>query len=65
MAQLRRDWNVSVAEVERQDSWQRSTIAVAAVNTSSPEAHRTLNEIARFVEGRHDLQLLDYSIQIL
>jgi len=65
MAQLRRDWNVSVAETGDRDAWQRATIAVAAVNTSSGEAHRTLDEIARSIERNHRLQLLDYSIEII
>lgn len=62
---LRRDWNVSVAEVEHRDTWQRATVAVASVNTETSQAHRTLEEVVRHVNTRHSLNLLDYSIQIL
>lgn len=62
---LRRNWNVSVAEVEHQDTWQRANLAVASVNTDGAEVQRTLNEVVRQVEAQHSLHLLDYSIQIL
>jgi len=62
---LRRDWNVSVTEVGHQDAWQRATLAVASVNTSTPQVHHTLDEILRHVEGQHTIHLLDSSTQIL
>ena len=61
---IRREWNVSVTEVDHQDSWQRTTLAVANVNTGTAEAERTLGHIARSVEANPDVQLLDFSVEI-
>ena len=65
LERLRREWNVSATEVEHRDAWQRTTIAVASVNTETAQVHRTLEEAVRSVESVHSLELLDYSIQIL
>ncbi len=62
---LRRNWNVSVTEVDHRDAWQRTTIAVASVNSETPGAHRTLDMIARHVKEQNAVQLLDYSVEIL
>jgi uncharacterized protein YlxP (DUF503 family) len=64
MERIRREWNVSVTEVDHQDSWQRTTLAVANVNTETAEAERTLGHIARSIEGNPDIQLLDFSVEI-
>ena len=61
---VRRNWNVSVTEVDHRDAWQRATLAVASVNTETAQLHHTLEEIAKRVEGQRSAQLLDYSVQI-
>ena len=62
---VRRSWNVAVAETEHRDAWQRARLTVATVNTEAVEANRTLDLVADHVRGRHDVVLLDYSIEIL
>lgn len=62
---IRREWNVSAAEVEHQDTWQRATLAVATVNTAEPDAHRTLDAIARGAADRDGIQVLDVAILML
>lgn len=62
---MRRDWNAAAAEVDHRDAWQRATIAVVTVNTDGAQAHRTLTEVAGFVERRPGLRLLDYTIELL
>ena len=65
-ARLRNEFNVSVAEVGGQDTWQFSTIAVACVSSDAGYAHGLLQRAARFVEnGRFDLVLLDYQIEMI
>jgi len=65
MERLRRNWNVSVTEVENRDAWQRASVAIASINTESAGAHHTLEKIVRHVEEERSLNLLDYSIQML
>ena len=66
LGRIRRGWNVSAAEVgPHRDVWQRATLAVAAVNTDAAQAHATLEAVAGAARDSPDLQLLDYSTEIL
>jgi len=44
---LRSKFNVSVAEIDFQDSWQRSVIAVATVSADKPYAAQVLELVER------------------
>ncbi len=61
---LRTRFNVSVAEVEHQDLWQRATIGVAAVSGDGAVLNRLLHDILSVVEREDRLSVLDYQIRI-
>jgi uncharacterized protein YlxP (DUF503 family) len=66
IARIRNEFNVSVAEVDHQDSWQLATVAVAAVSNDEAYLHGLLEHVVHKVEGgRLDLVLLDYSIEFV
>jgi uncharacterized protein YlxP (DUF503 family) len=56
---LRHRFHVSVAEVDYQDQWQRTAIAVAVVGGSYSHLRETLDAIERFVAMARDIELLD------
>jgi uncharacterized protein YlxP (DUF503 family) len=47
---LRQKFNVSVAEVDHQDLWQRATIAVSSVAGQGHHLRRVLHEVEGYVE---------------
>jgi uncharacterized protein YlxP (DUF503 family) len=51
-ALLRERLRVSVAEVGHQDSWQRSTLAVAIAAGSVAQAEETADTVQRALDGR-------------
>jgi uncharacterized protein YlxP (DUF503 family) len=63
-AQLKQRLNVSVAEVEHQDLWQRSGLAVACVNTSSREANATLNQALAIIDSLGEMELIDHHFEM-
>ncbi len=66
LVRLRREYNVSAAEVDNHDLWQSATIALAAVGTDSGYLHGLMETIIRWIEsGPHDLQLVDYQIEFV
>jgi uncharacterized protein YlxP (DUF503 family) len=66
LARLRKDFNVSVAEVEDQDQLGHSVIAVAAVSPSAEYVHGLLERIAESIAAwRLDAELVDYQIELL
>ena len=50
-ARLRGRFNASVAEVDHQDKWQRSVLAVAIVGSDHKVVDETCGSVRRFIEG--------------
>ena len=66
VTRLTREFNVSVAEVDDQDLWQRAVLGVACVSSSASYAHGQLERVVRWIEEqRFDVELLDYVIEML
>ncbi len=66
LARVRDHFNVSAAEVDDLDAWQRSTLAFACVSTDANYAHGLLTKVMTFIEqGRFDANILDYQIELL
>ena len=65
-ARIRNQFNVSVAEVEDNDLWQRLTLGVTCVSNDSAHANEVLSRVVSFVESaRDDLEVLDYDTEII
>jgi len=62
---LHNRYNCSVAEIEFQELWGRSRLAVCVVSDDSRHANEQLNEIARFAGNKDGAELLDYRIEML
>ena len=56
---LRRSLNVSVAETDHQDLWQRAEIACAAVGTDRSVVEETLRAADRMVEESDGARIVD------
>jgi len=64
-ARLRKRYNVSVAEVEHQDLWQRAGVAVVAVNTDHVHLETTLQSVAAEVATTRDAEVVNQQMEIL
>ena len=63
---LRSKYNVAVAEVDDQDSWQLATLGISCVSSSGAHCHEMLEKAVSFIgDSRLDAELLDYSIEII
>jgi uncharacterized protein YlxP (DUF503 family) len=66
IARLRNEFNVSVAEVDRLDSWQSAVVAVVTVSGDREYTHGLLSRVALWVErNRLDCDLVDYEIELI
>lgn len=61
---LRNNFNVSVAEVDHYNLWQRATLGIAVVANDSRFADRVLAKIIDFIERDGQVQLIDYWTEI-
>ena len=58
-ARIRNKFNVSIAEVEDNDTWQLATLGIACVSNSSRHVEEVLSGVLDFIERtREDLELV-------
>src|SRR5512140_3615995 len=50
LARLHKEFNVSAAEVERQDSWEESVIGLACVANEPAHAEQVLDSAVKWIE---------------
>ncbi|WP_174735049.1 DUF503 domain-containing protein [Mesobacillus harenae] len=53
---LKQKYNVSVAEVEFQDAWQRTKIAIAAVSSVQVAAERELQHALKLIDSFPEIE---------
>jgi uncharacterized protein YlxP (DUF503 family) len=61
---IRSKFNVSVAEVDHNDLWQKASLAVAAVSNDKTYLNQTLDHVLDMVRSVPEVSLLDYHIDI-
>ncbi len=62
---IRNRFNVSVAEVEHQDLWQRARLAVVSVNTDHVHLESTLGGVAAEAEHSREILVVDSEMETL
>ena len=62
---LRQRFEISVAEVDHQDSWQRATLALACVSGDSRHANEVISKAMDFLEDNVDGYVTDVHLEIL
>ncbi|OGO05683.1 MAG: hypothetical protein A2Z76_04655 [Chloroflexi bacterium RBG_13_56_8b] len=63
---LRSKFNVSVAEVDDNELWQLATLGISCVSNNNRYTNEVLSKVVDFiVNGRFDVEMLDYEIEIL
>ena len=63
---LHKKFNVSVAEMDRQDMWGEAVIACALVSNDAKQVQQLLQAVARWIEGNWtDGDVIDDRIEII
>ena len=66
ISKLRREFNVSVAEMDLQDKWQEAVIGCAMIGNDHAFLKSALQNVAKWVEGHWtDGDVIDEKIEIL
>lgn len=66
LARLHREFNISVAEMDLQDSWQEAILACALVSNDRNHIQKSLQNISHWIETSWpDVTLLDQQIEII
>jgi uncharacterized protein YlxP (DUF503 family) len=62
---LREQYNVSVAEIDHQDLWQRATLGIVGIASARLPLERTFSSIQGEVERRVPGEVLSYEVEYL
>lgn len=63
---LRREFNLSAAEVAHNDAWQSAEVAFVTVSNDPGRVHAVLERAVRWIETRHpEVQVVDWEIEII
>jgi hypothetical protein len=66
LARLHREFNVSAAEIAKNDTWQEAVIACALVSNDAAHTQRALQQVARWVESNWpDVTLTNDRLEII
>lgn len=65
VTRTKQKFNVSVAEIDHQNVWQRTRIAVVCVSSSTDAAERELTHAINFLQSNPEWEMLDYEKEYL
>jgi uncharacterized protein YlxP (DUF503 family) len=61
---IRREFNVSIAEVGDNDQWQSASLAIAVVSNDKRFANQVLSKVVDLIEATHDSVVDDYRLSM-
>lgn len=65
IAELRKQFGISVAEIDHQDLWQRATLGVAIVAAQAGQLQRLVHSIERHMEKLDGITYLRMAVSYL
>lgn len=66
ITRLHREFNISIAEVDYQDSWNNSLLTCALVSNDSGFTQRALRKVVQWIESNWpDVDLVDDQLELL
>lgn len=61
---IKRKFNVSIAEIDSNDDWQRIVLGIAMVSNDQKIIHGVLNSLVEAIDLMHLAEMLDYQVEI-
>lgn len=65
IARIKTKFNVSIAEVDHNDLWQRSVLAVALVANETQIINKVFERIRNLISETHSVELIETSMELL
>ena len=62
---LRSNFNISVIELDSQDKWQKSTLALASIGREEAVLNSLVSNVINYLEKDRQIQLLDYEMEMI
>jgi uncharacterized protein YlxP (DUF503 family) len=65
VSKIRNQFNVSIAEVDGLDTWQRAKLGFACVSNNSVQAEKQMNRVLEYIEQDIRLEVVNIRKEIL
>jgi len=62
---LKRRFNVSIAEVDDQDLWQKTVVGVACVGNRKDYVNEVLDKVIGAIRGTPRVEIIDYRLEMM
>lgn len=64
-SRLRNSFNVSVAQIDGEDKWQKATLAIVGVGKDRRNIDSRLSDIINFIEGFKAAELVNHEMELI
>jgi uncharacterized protein YlxP (DUF503 family) len=64
-ARLRNNFNVAVTQIDDEDKWQKTTLAVVGVEKNRNNMNSILSKIVNFIEGLNSVDLINSEMELI
>lgn len=65
IGRLQSRFNISIAEVDLNDSWQSSVVGFACVTNDTVHANQVISNVIKFIDNDNRVEIVDSTIEIL
>lgn len=64
-ARLRNNFNISVTQIDDEDKWRKSTLAIVGVEKNLRCMNKILSNIVEFIGAFNNIHLINYEMEML
>lgn len=65
ISKLQTRFNISISEIDLNDSWQSSIIGFACVTNDAQHANQILSNVIKFIDSDNRVEIIKYDFEIL
>ena len=62
---IRNNFNVSIAEIDHEDKWQRASLAVSTVSNEKKHVESTLSKVINRINANYRVEITNTTITFL
>jgi uncharacterized protein len=64
-AKIRNNFNVAITQIDDEDKWQKTTLAIVGVEKDRRNMNSILSEIINFVENFNSTELINHEMEMI
>ena len=64
-ARLRNKFNIAISEVDDEDKWQKSTLAIVGVSKDKRYLNGQFSKVINFIENFNQVDIVNYEMEMI